>query len=307
LPPASSNDYAIFGLRLTSEIALPELPPGDRPGRDVTIRRGQAPADGAPVGYSLQGDAILLNVPDIARYRIVAGREVIVDAADQASDDSVRLYLMGSALGAILHQRGLLPLHANAIEIDGRAVAFMGRSGAGKSTLAAWFLNRGYPVLTDDVCVVENDTQGPVVHAGIPRLRLSPDALAMSGRSAKDYRRAPAGAEKFHVPTGASQKPPRPVPLAQICLLNRDDASDQTFEVLQGVAALDAMMANTYRGGLVDLLGATERHLADCLALVRTVPVMRITRPWDAARFDELAQEIEAQVRYTAALAGPIG
>ena len=60
-------------------------------------------------------------------------------------------------MGAALHQRGILPLHANAVEIDHRAVAFMGASGAGKSTLAAWFHDQGYPILADDVCVIRAD------------------------------------------------------------------------------------------------------------------------------------------------------
>ena len=78
----------------------------------------------------------------------------------------------------ILHQRSLLPLHANAMVVEGRAIGFMGHPGAGKSTLAAWFHDRGFDVLADDVCVVTPGPDGrPLAHPGIPRLRLWREAL----------------------------------------------------------------------------------------------------------------------------------
>ena len=49
--------------------------------------------------------------------------------APGASSRNVRVFLLGSAFGALLHQRGLLPLHANAVEVDGRAVATLIRFG----------------------------------------------------------------------------------------------------------------------------------------------------------------------------------
>ncbi|MEG8053162.1 hypothetical protein QP185_07710 [Sphingomonas aerolata] len=61
-------------------------------------------------------------------------------------------YLLGTALGALLHQRALLPLHCNAIVHDGKAFLFCGDSGAGKSTLAAVFEARGYPS-SPTICV----------------------------------------------------------------------------------------------------------------------------------------------------------
>ena len=81
-------------------------------------------------------------------------------SADNVPDANIRLYLLGSAMGVLLHQRGLLPLHANAVEIDGKAFAFMGASGSGKSTLAAWFHDHGYRIIADDVCAVRFETEG---------------------------------------------------------------------------------------------------------------------------------------------------
>ena len=83
--------------------------------------------------------------------------EIVAEPRQGVPDSNVRLFLLGSAMGALLHQRGLLPLHTNAVEVGGRAFAFMGKSGAGKSTLAAWFHDRGFRIVADDVCVVGFD------------------------------------------------------------------------------------------------------------------------------------------------------
>ena len=124
---------------------------------------------------------------------------------------NVRLFLLGSAFGVLLHQRGLLPLHANAIEIDGRAVAFMGPSGAGKSTLAAWFHDRAFRVIADNVCAISRNSEGRRQAApGLPRLRLWAEALELMGRSSHALNRSfvDDDDEKFDVPMDPASRSP---------------------------------------------------------------------------------------------------
>jgi len=59
-----------------------------------------------------------------------------------------------------LHDRSGLVLHASAVEVDGRAVLFVGRSGAGKSTVAALAARAGATFLADDMIFVEIDDNG---------------------------------------------------------------------------------------------------------------------------------------------------
>ena len=113
------SDYQVFGLRIRSEVPLPELFPALGDGdADVTIRRGSIAAVDGVSGVRSEDGALLLTVPDVGRYRIEGGHEIIVDPNTGVPERNVRLYLLGSAFGALLHQRGLLPLHANAVEID---------------------------------------------------------------------------------------------------------------------------------------------------------------------------------------------
>ena len=285
--------YGVFGLKLRSEIELPELFTEDQGGKaDVTIRFGKV--EGEP---SIAPEGIRLVVPKVASYWISGGREILVDPLPGTSERNIRLFLLGSALGGILHQRGLLPLHANAIEIEGRAVAFMGHSGAGKSTMAAWFLDRGYRVLADDVCVVTMDGQGrPLAHRGIPRLRLWREAIEVSGRTVEDYELSFDDMDKYNVPTPRPQVI-RPVPLDRIYLLRKADGGSAEIRRLAGVEAVDALVANTYRGGYVGKIGATRQLLAACLGLVRKTPVFAATRVWGFDGYDAQAGLLERHAR----------
>ena len=298
---SESQDYWLFGLQIRSEIELPELSRvKNASAPDVTVRRAAIEAGKAEAPVELDGQGLVLTIPDVARFRIEGGSEIVVDADAEVPARNLRLFLLGSAFGALLHQRGMLPLHANAIEIEGRAVAFMGESGSGKSTLAAWFHDRGYKVLTDDVCVVGFDAEGmPHAYPGLPRLRLWHDAIRTLGRDASDYQRSYVGPdeelEKFDVPIDRSDLASEPVPLAAVYLLHRGD--DFSVEQLTGLEAATAIFANTYRGSYVAVTGGHRPHWEQSLEIVRKIPVYRASRAWRLDGFDEQAGRMLAHVR----------
>ena len=288
--------YRLFGLNLSSQISLAGVAPpveAEAEAADVAVVFGKVPPGDYPPGYSATPDGTMLAVTKVGHYLIREGREIIVEPAEGASERNLRLFLLGSAMGALLHQRGLLPLHANAIDLGGRAVAFSGHSGAGKSTIAAWFHDRGYPILADDVCVIGFDDSGRAfAYPGIPRLRLWREALEASGRDAGAYDRSFDDMDKYDVPTetGSTQEP---LPLAAIYLLRKaEEGGDAALERLSGVDAVETLMSNTYRGGYLRAIGRTAEHLAACLRLVRAVPVFRAERLWGFERFDEQARQL---------------
>jgi hypothetical protein len=298
---SQASTYHVFGLRVQSEIELPELVAVDRgEPADVTIKFGKFPpvAGERYRGFVAMPDGAMLEVRNTARYLIRNGREIVVDPDPDGSERHVRLYLLGSAFGALLHQRRLLPLHANSIEIAGRAVAFMGHSGAGKSTMAAWFHDRGFEVLADDVCVVTFDDGLPMAQPGIPRLRMWRDALEASGRSAEAYQLAFDDAEKYNVPTRAANEV-RPAQLGAIYLLRKAEANprEPLIEPLSGIEALDALVANTYRGAYVRMLGGTQAHLSSCLALVKSTPIFAVNRLWGKEYLERQIREMEEHAR----------
>src|SRR5207302_2010220 len=229
--------------RIASELPLPELRAaiGAEPA-EVFVRLGAVPAPlGLEPGIHAAAGGTLLVIEDVGRYWVADGASVIVEPLLEAPDRNVRLFLLGSVLGLVLHQRGLLPLHANAVEIGGRAFLFMGPSGEGKSTLAAWFHDRGLRVIADDVCVAERQRDGRLLaFPGIPRLRLWKDALEATGRCSRSYERSYRGDdsyEKFDVPIAA--RGDEPVEIAALCELAQGDRT--AIRRLEGLAAAEAV------------------------------------------------------------------
>jgi hypothetical protein len=273
-----SFDYRLFGLAVRSELELPEIPPQPFEGEpDVAIRRGKG--DGGS----------LITIDGIAEFNVSDGANIWVWTSPGASPRNVRLYLLGSAMGLLIHQRGLLPLHANAVELDGKAIAFIGPSGSGKSTLAAWFHDNGYRVLADDVCVVRFGVEdAPSVCPGLPRLRLWKEALEASGRDARHFARSYAGDDewdKFDVPLEHAGAAHASTPLAAIYLLAEGDGG--RVERLSGVEAAEALFANTYRGRFVAEAGNPKIHWESCVRLVRSTPIFRATRRWGLQWLEE--------------------
>ena len=300
-----SADYRIFGLNVRSGVLLPELAPRPFSAEpDVSIAQGTIAADHS-LGdgmHSVDGAAVLV-VGGVGRYLIEGGARIVVEPAAGADERNVRLFLLGSAFGVLIHQRGLLPLHANAIEIDGRAIAFTGAPGAGKSTLAAWFHDRDYSILADDVCVVRLDSKHrPVAVPGLPRLRLWREALEASGRVVGSYQRSFLGDDdwdKYDVPLDSERVAAGEAQLAAVYLLER--GPELRIEPLNGLDAAQVLIENTYRGEYIPAVGDAERHWRTCVELAKRVPVFRVEREWQLSTFDRQVREVllhvEAQLR----------
>lgn len=290
-------DYSLFGLHIRSDLRLPELRAvtlASDP--QVNVRLGPVASVGQSGFVPIKGGA-QLTIDEIARYVITEGSTITIDREADVPDANVRLYLLGSAMGILLHQRGLLPLHANAVEIDGKAYAFTGASGAGKSTLAAWFHDHGHRIIADDVCAINFDAaQAPFVAPGLPRLRLWREALERSGRNAAGFDRSYAGDDnwdKYDVPLRQGEAAPAPVPLGGIYVLAKGDALAITR--LQGVEATEAIFANTYRGAHVAAVGDVGKHWQSCVRLATHTPIFQLVRAWG---LDRLADDIPALVAH---------
>ncbi len=86
-----------------------------------------------------------------------------------------------------------------------------------------------------------------------------------------------------------------PVPLGAIFVLKRaEDAERVAIRRLRGSEALNAVIANTYRGRYLARLGGTQRHWSASVALVGKVPVLELERPWSPGWFAPTLDTVEA-------------
>lgn len=298
--------YRLYGLEVASDLPLDGAAPGD-PALSPDVQIVRAPD--LPVTRALtdaivrDGEAVLFSVASVARYRISGGQRIDVAVGAGADPDAVGLFLTGTAIGLLLQQRGMLVLHANALARDGRALAVLGPSGAGKSTLAARLVQAGFDLLADDVVAIGRGDDGgtPLALPGFARMRLWGEAATALGIDPVALAPVRAQADKYVVPTEQAAR--SAVPLAAIYILERADAlAPPGFVRLRGSEAVAALMANSYRGQYLALTGAERDHFGACVALARSVPVHRWSRPWGHG---EGAAQTDALIAHFATLERP--
>jgi hypothetical protein len=294
--------YRLCGVAIESALELPGLPPGGQDSlADVTIAFGPfatalPEATAATPLFQLGPLALQLAIPDVATYRVTGGNRITIDPSPAAEARDIRVFLLGSAFGALWLQRSLLPLHASAVAIGMGCVAFAGPSGVGKSTLAAFMAGRGHGLVSDDVCVVDSAVDGaPIAWPGPPRLKLWRDALdglAIRSTPGSAVRR---DLEKFEVPppAGAAQGP---LPLMAVYIVERPGVVGSPRR-LRGLDAVDALTGATYRAEYTAGMGVQERQFRACAGLVAGTPIIRVGRPWDFASLEAFARSVEDEVR----------
>jgi hypothetical protein len=184
--------YYGFGLTIKAPLDLPELrsEPGESAGPcDVEITFGTVEEhppylEDGDRGFWMRGEQACYALRNVGVFLVSAGRHICVEAHENATEETLRLCILGPALGLALQQRGFLTLHASAVSIQGAAVAFLGGHGWGKSTMAALLQARGYPVISDDLTALEPDSNRVV--PSFPQLKLWPDAAGALGHTSQE-------------------------------------------------------------------------------------------------------------------------
>jgi hypothetical protein len=302
----AGHEYQAFGLRIRSSLQLPQMLPATGEGEpDACIDCGTVPAElpeAVVVRKRFQAatGAFLLRIEGVARYLVTGGRRIVVEPEPGADDEDVRLFLLGSALGALLHQRHDLVLHGSAIGDGGGCALFLGASGSGKSTLALALRQRGHPVLADDLSVVRADRDGLLaLQPGYPQAKLWLDSLACVDIDAAGLPRVRRSLDKRALPLGASfLQAPRPV--SRIYILRAEERDDIHIEPLRGSDRLAALRRHTYRFRYLESCGSKAAHFRSAAQLAQRVPLAVVRRPGDLRSLGELVDRLEAEFRAAA-------
>lgn len=269
---------ALYGYALVSELALARLRRGPAPRGRITVRAASGPRarpDANPVVAVEDGFSVHRHDHGLTMWCSLAGTFHLDPVAGAVTADPTRApgpdwehRLACVAVPLMLAERGDLALHASAVAVDGRAVAFAAPSGRGKSTIAAALGESGLRVLAEDACVVDAEAGALRVWPALRGVRLPGDVLAGDDTSAA------------------------PVPLAAVVLLGPRRGSRPALEPVAAADAITALMPNTMHA-----LGPSQAAaFRGAAAVARTVPVVRATLPDDLTGAADHARSLLREV-----------
>jgi hypothetical protein len=291
------NHYTAFGLQIASEPELPGLMPGTG-NPDVTIRFGDVPEHlpepikGNGVAYELTADSFLLKIPGIARFLVNRGKEIIIDRDREAEDIDISLFTINTPIGALLYQRGFLPMHASAIEVNGSCVLFTGVSGAGKSTILASFHEHGYHVVADEICAISLSDDGvPYVHPGVAYTWLWRDVLDHFGKDVTALKHRQNNPEKYKVPID-ERFYNMPLPLKRIYVLSAKNTPGIEMEEIKGRDKFLPIKHNAYRYRIGNEMSNPAASFNMQTSIGNHAIVKRISRPDGKINTDLLREQI---------------
>lgn len=273
--------YAAFGLCIHSDIELSGFASASGP-PDITIQQHalRRQLNDGPV---VQGEVVSGRIKEAAwnldlLFYIRNGEEVFYQSIEPIEPGMLRSFVQGALLAGVLRQRGLLVLHGSAVSDGERAIAFLGNSGWGKSTLSAYFCQRGYQLITDDIMVVVPGTEAmsAIVPPGVKQVRLRPSAAQ---HLVEDFEALPLVTEvtqkRVHMLDGEDE---RSLPLAKLYVLERQTAEDNRIVPLAPRETAIHLIAHTHSTNWITAPSFVSRHLIQCAQLSRHTPVSRLER-----------------------------
>lgn len=278
--------YKAFGLTFSSEIPLPELPyiQSNESEADIIIEKANLSLHWSELDlgedFYIRRDQVIFRVPETAVFLIQEGRRIVVSPYAGSNEDEIRLYILGTCMGAILMHRGILPLHGSAIALNGRAYAIVGDSGAGKSTLASSLLKTGSSqLISDDVIPVAlNDRDMPIVTPAYPQQKLWLESLNRLGMNPDNYQPLFVRETKFAVPI-QSRFATESLPLAGIFELIKGESDKINIQPIQSLERFYKLYHHTYRNFFLEQSGLMEWHFDLSTKIINKIDFFQIRRP----------------------------
>jgi hypothetical protein len=181
--------YCVYGMVIVSDtpLALPEYSHGglgqveyvSAPASFFVTAMQGVDVDGLSDSWyrfaCLHDGSTYVRWQTVGEFLVAAdGRRITCRRAEESSVESFQVYMLGQALSFALVMQRFEPLHATVVVVDGLAVAFLGNNAFGKSSLASCFLEAGDRLLTDDLLILHESSNGMLAYPGPPRIKLFP-------------------------------------------------------------------------------------------------------------------------------------
>ncbi len=297
--------YKAFGLTFKSCMEHPGfIVENETASPDCTISFGTVPRKLSGYGRiqaegSKTGGQFLLKIKNVGRYLVANGESITIEKAPEATDRDVLLFLWASAIGALLHQRGMIIIHGSSIKTGEHAVIFSGTSGSGKSTIASAFVSENEAqIISDDISAITIAESGiPVVVPGYPLIKLWRDSSEKLLIEWDDTMLIRESVNKMIVKIG-DRFASKAVPLSQFYLLSYKNSGPPAISEITGYKKLELLMGKIFRKKFVWKMEAGPVDVfMDASAILPYVRVCTLERMYGIAYLDETIAMIENDLR----------
>lgn len=284
--------YKIFGLIIQSELEIPGLIPIQAEPADVNIKFGPTPNHlskiiSSGVLFESSKEEFLLKLPDVGNYHVRNGTHITIDSKQAATNDEIRLFLLGSVFGALLFQRGFTPLHGSAVKMQGKALIILGNSAVGKSTLSASLALSDYPLISDDLSAISIDSGKCVISPGIPFIKLWEDAKNQLFPR-ESFKRVRPQINKFSIPTIAFHNSSKGLEIQTIINLKSGNSTSYLAEPVFGAQKLAVLREHVFRDQYLAGKGMMDHHFVVLSRLAKQSKIFNVERPSFPLEIDAL-------------------
>jgi hypothetical protein len=234
---------------------------------------------------------ILLHIKNVASYRITNGNQLQIHVQKEVDMDTVNLYLNGSVLGAVLHQRGCLPFHGSTFDYQGKVVMICGHSGVGKSSVTMAFCQNKARFICDDITPVLITPDQTCIVPVRNRVKLWDDSLKQLDIDPRPLDKIRPVLNKYYLPIEQHETDNKK--LDQIIVLNIHTKDCFEKEELVGLGKFNLLRKQIYRRLYLNGMPETkEMYFNQLLQLADRVRITKVIRPtkcniYKAMRFIE--------------------
>jgi len=219
-----------------------------------------------------------IKIEHVAQYCVQNGSKIEVLPEKDADQASVQLFLNSSVLGAVLHQKGIIPFHGSSFEYQGKRILICGHSGAGKSSITAVFCQNGAHFINDDITPISFTNSFPIIIPIRTEVKLWDDTIQVLQIENKNNKKIRPSIDKFYVPLLPRCNEKKQLDTIVILSTHNDEA----YKVIRptGIDKYKLIKKNIYRKMYLRGMPQTEKnYFQQLVKLAGSVDIIQVLRP----------------------------